>query len=268
MTNWTDSEDRVSFTLTDGVADVRLTRADKMNALDPAMFAGIAAAIAELNTTPGLRAVVLSGEGRAFCAGLDMVSMAGGGSNPAGKLTDRFEGPANLPQHICWGWRTLPVPVIAAVHGVAMGGGFQLMSGADIRIADRATRMAIMEMKWGLVPDMAGLPLWRGIVRDDVLRLLSYTAQEFTAEAAAGYGFVTQLSSTPLDDALALAHVIAGKNPHAIRAMKRLANAMPEENGEALLMAESVEQAAIIRSPNQVEAVKAVFEKRAPVFAD
>ena len=268
MTNWTDSEGRVSFTLTDGVADVRLTRADKMNALDPAMFAGIAAAITELNTTPGLRVVVLSGEGRAFCAGLDMMSMASGGSNPAGKLTDRFEGPANLPQHICWGWRTLPVPVIAAVHGVAMGGGFQLMSGADIRIADPATRMAIMEMKWGLVPDMAGLPLWRGIVRDDVLRLLSYTAQEFSAEAAAGYGFVTQLSATPLDDALALAHVIAGKNPHAIRAMKRLANAMPEENGVALLMAESVEQQAIIRSPNQVEAVKAVFEKRAPVFAD
>ncbi len=149
-----------------------------------------------------------------------------------------------------------------------MGGGFQLMSGADIRIAEPATRMAIMEMKWGLVPDMAGLPLWRGIVRDDVLRLLSYTAQEFTAEQAAGYGFVTQLSATPLDDALALANVIAGKNPHAIRAMKRLANAMPDQNGEELLMAESVEQQAIIRSPNQVEAVKAVFEKRAPVFAD
>ena len=268
MTNWTDSEGRVSIAIEGGVADVRLTRADKMNALDPHMFAGIAAAIAELNATPGLRAVVLSGEGRAFCAGLDMVSMAGGGSNPAGKLTDRFEGPANLPQHICWGWRTLPVPVIAAVHGVAMGGGFQLMSGADIRIAEPATRMAIMEMKWGLVPDMAGLPLWRGIVRDDVLRLLSYTAREFSAEAAAGYGFVTQVSATPLEDALALAHEIAGKNPHAIRAMKRLANAMPEESGEALLMAESVEQAAIIRAPNQVEAVKAVFEKRAPVFVD
>ncbi len=268
MTNWTDSEGRVSITMEGGVADVRLTRADKMNALDPHMFAGIAAAIAELNRAAGLRAVVLSGEGRAFCAGLDMVSMAGGGSNPAGKLTDRFEGPANLPQHICWGWRTLPVPVIAAVHGVAMGGGFQLMSGADIRIAEPATRMAIMEMKWGLVPDMAGLPLWRGIVRDDVLRLLSYTAREFSAEAAAGHGFVTQLSATPLEDALALAHEIAGKNPHAIRAMKRLANAMPELDGEALLMAESVEQAAIIRAPNQVEAVKAVFEKRAPVFVD
>ncbi len=268
MTNWTDSEGRVSIAMDGGVADVRLTRADKMNALDPAMFAGIAAAIAELGRTPGLRAVVLSGEGRAFCAGLDMASMAAGGSNPGAKLTDRFEGPANLPQHVCWGWRTLPVPVIAAVHGVALGGGFQLMSGADIRIAEPATRMAIMEMKWGLVPDMAGLALWRGIARDDVLRLLSYTAQEFTAEAAAGHGFVTQLSANPLEDALALAHTIAGKNPHAIRAMKRLANAMPEESGDALLMAESVEQQAIIRSPNQVEAVKAVFEKRAPVFVD
>ena len=268
MTNWTDNEGRVSFALEDGVADVRLTRADKMNALDPAMFAGIAAAISELGRTAGLRAVVLSGEGRAFCAGLDMLSMASGGSNPAAKLTDRFEGPANLPQHVCWGWRSLAVPVIAAVHGVAMGGGFQLMSGADIRVADPATRMAIMEMKWGLVPDMAGIALWRGIARDDILRLLSYTAQEFTAEQAADYGFVTQLSATPLDDALVLAHRIAGKNPDAIRAMKRLANAMPDERGDALLMAESVEQQAIIRTANQMEAVKANFEKRAPLFAD
>ncbi len=268
MTSWSDGEGRVRIDLGDGIADVRLTRPDKMNALDPAMFAGIAAAISELEGMAGLRAVVLSGEGRAFCAGLDMASMAAGGGNAGTPLTDRYWGDANLPQHVCWGWRTLGVPVIAAVHGVALGGGFQLMSGACIRVAHPATRMAIMEMKWGLVPDMAGIALWRGLVRDDRLRLLSYTAQEFTAVDAERHGFVTQLSETPLDDALALARTVAGKHPQAIRAMKRLANAMPDASGAELLMAESVEQQAIIRTPNQVEAVMANFEQRAPAFAD
>lgn len=268
MTTWTDPESRVSIAFADGIADVRLTRSDKMNALDPAMFAGIAAAIAHLETLSGLRVVVLSGEGRAFCAGLDMVSMGGGGASAGKDLTDRTHGQANLFQHVSWGWRTLPVPVIAAVHGVALGGGFQIMSGSDIRFAHPATRMSIMEMKWGLVPDMGGLALWRGLVRDDLLRELSYTAREFTAEQGERYGFVTHLSDNPQDDAMALATIIAGKNPDAIRGMKRLANAFHDQDGAGLLMAESVEQKAIIRTPNQIEAVKANFEKRAPQFAD
>lgn len=268
MTNWTDSEGRVSVAVEGGIADVRLTRPDKMNALDPAMFAGIAGAIAHLGSLPGLRVVVLSGEGRAFCAGLDMVSMGGGGASAGLDLLDRTYGQANLFQHVSWGWRTLPVPVIAAVHGVALGGGFQIMSGADIRFAHPATRMAIMEMKWGLVPDMAGMPLWRGLVRDDLLRELSYTAREFTAEQGERYGFVTHLSDNPLDDAMVLAGEIAGRHPAAIKAMKRLANALHDQDGAGLLMAESVEQKAVIRTPNQIEAVRANFEKRAPVFVD
>ena len=144
-------KDRVSITIiAGGIADVRLIRADKMNALDPAMMSGIAQAMAELERTNGVRCVVLSGEGRSFCAGLDMASMAGGGSG--NDLAARSHGDANLPQHLAWGWRTLSVPVIAAVQGVVSGGGFQIMSGADIRIARPDSRMAIMEMKWGLVP--------------------------------------------------------------------------------------------------------------------
>ncbi len=268
MTPWTDPQSRVAITLADGVADVRLTRPDKMNALDPAMFAAIEGAIAHLATLPGLRCVVLSGEGRAFCAGLDMLSMGGGGASAGSDLMDRTNGDANLFQHVCWGWRTLPVPVIAAVHGVALGGGFQIMSGACIRFAHPATRMAVMELKWGLVPDMGGIALWRGIVRDDVLRELAYTAREFTADAGADYGFVTHLSETPHDDAMALAREIAGKNPDATRGMKALANAMPDCDGPALLLAESRVQKTIIRTANQLEAVRANFEKRAPVFVD
>lgn len=257
---------RVSIEFQDGIADVRLTRPDKMNALDPAMFAGIADAIETLNGMAGLRAVVLSGEGRAFCAGLDMASMAGGGSGL--DLDARSHGDANLFQQVAWGWRTLPVPVIAAAHGIAFGGGFQILSGADIRILAPDTRCSIMEMKWGIVPDMAGFALWRTTVRDDVLRELTYTAREFSAEEAQRLGFATRLSDNPHAEAMTLAREIAGRNPHAIRAAKRLANLAAGAEAPAILAAESAEQALLMRSPNQIEAVMANMQKRAPNFTD
>lgn len=260
--------DRVSISFENGIADVRLNRADKMNALDPAMFEGITAAIAELERMEGLRVVVLSGTGRAFCAGLDMASMASGGASKDLDIRARTHGLANIFQQVAWGWRELGVPVIAAVHGVAFGGGFQIMSGADIRIAHPETRMSIMEMKWGLVPDMAGIALWRTLVRDDVLRELTYTNREFSGEEAARLGFVTRLADDPHAEAMALAREIAGKNPHAVRCAKRLYNAAADGDAAAILLAESDEQAKVIRSPNQIEAVMANMEKRAPIFRD
>ncbi|MCW6531054.1 crotonase/enoyl-CoA hydratase family protein [Sphingomonas sp. MMSM20] len=259
-------EQRVTITVADGVADVRLNRADKMNALDPAMFAGINDAIAQLAGMKDVRVAVLSGEGRAFCAGLDMASMAGGGSG--NDLAARSHGLANAPQNVAWGWRELPMPVIAAVHGVAVGGGFQVMSGADIRIVHPATRMSIRETYWGLVPDMAGVALWRTLARDDVLRELTYTAREFSGAEALGYGFATRLDEEPRTAALALAREIAGRNPQAVRASKRLYNLAADADAAAVLRAESAEQIALLRSPNQIEAVRANMEKRAAVFAD
>jgi len=258
--------DRVTISLADGIADVRLNRADKMNALDPAMFAGLIDAIDRLSGMAGVRVAVLSGEGRAFCAGLDMASMAGGGSG--NDLSARSHGLANTAQQVAWGWRQLPMPVIAAVHGVAMGGGFQVMSGADIRIAHPDTRMSIRETYWGLVPDMAGIALWRTLARDDVLRELTYTAREFSAVEAAGFGLVTRLAEDPLAEAMALAKVIAGRNPDAVQASKRLYNVAADGDAASVLLAESTEQVALMRSPNQVEAVRAAMEKRAPAFAD
>ncbi|HEX8301195.1 crotonase/enoyl-CoA hydratase family protein [Sphingomonas sp.] len=257
-------EQRVTIDMQVGVAHVRLNRADKMNALDPAMFAGIIAAIGELAAMPGLRSVVLSGEGRAFCAGLDMASMAGAGSGV--DLEARTHGVANDFQQVAWGWRMLPVPVIAAIHGVAFGGGLQIASGADVRIAAPGTRLSVMEMKWGIVPDMAGFALWRGNVRDDALREAAYTAREFDAAEAQAMGFVTRLADDPLAEALALARSIAERNPHAVRAAKRLANL--EGDTAAILLAESREQAALLRTPNQMEAVMANMQKRPPRFAD
>ncbi|RYE00571.1 MAG: crotonase/enoyl-CoA hydratase family protein [Sphingomonadales bacterium] len=256
--------ERVSIELDQGVADVRLTRGDKMNALDPAMFAGIIDAIRQLEKMAGLRAVVLSGEGRAFCAGLDMASMMSVGSGL--DAASRDHGLANDFQQVAWGWRTLGVPVIAAIHGVAFGGGLQIASGADVRIAAPGTRMSVMEIKWGIIPDMAGYALWKGNVRDDHLRELSYTAREFDAAEGLAMGFVTHVAEDPHAEAMKLAQAIAGRNPHAIRAAKRLAGL--EADAAGTLVAETAEQVALLRTPNQIEAVMANMQKRAPNFAD
>lgn len=259
-------EDRVAITLADGVAEVRLARAAKMNAIDAPMFAQIADTIAALATRAEVRVVILSGEGNAFCAGLDMAAMAGGGS---GLLTEeRTHGAANLVQQAAWGWRTLPMPVIAAVHGVAFGGGFQIMSGADIRLAHPATRFAIREMHWGLVPDMAGVALWRGMVRDDVVRELTYTAREFSAEEAQAFGFVTRLTEDPMGLARDLARVIAARSPDAVREAKGLFAVAADGDAATILRAESAAQLRLMRGANQREAVMANLEKRAARFAD
>lgn len=259
--------ERLSIEFRDGVADVRLNRPDKLNALDMPMLEALGEAPARLAAQQGLRAVVLSGEGRGFCAGLDMETMAGLAA--AGlDIVSRTHDLANLFQQTAWGWRNLPVPVIAAGHGVVFGGGLQVFSGADIRIARPDTRLSVMEMKWGLVPDMAGFALWRGLVRDDVLRELIYTAREFTGEQAAELGFVTRLADDPHAEAITLAREIAARNPDAVRGAKRLANLARDVGAGPILLAESVEQAALVASPNQVEAVMANLQKRPAKFAD
>ena len=257
--------DRVTLTIADRIADVRLARPDKMNAIDPAMFTAIGAAIDSLASRRDVRCVVLSGEGRGFCAGLDMASMAGGSGLSS---IERNDQGAILPQHVAWGWRMLPMPVIAAVHGVAFGGGFQIMSGADIRIAQPGTRCAIREVHWGLVPDMAGFALWRGLVRDDVLRELVYTAREFDAAEALGHGFVTRLADEPRAAAMDLARAIAGRSPRAIRGAKRLLNLAPDGGPREILEAETAEQLRLIGKPDMMEAVAANMAGRAPAFDD
>jgi enoyl-CoA hydratase/carnithine racemase len=264
-------KDRITITmLPDGIADIRMNRPDKMNALDPDQWVALAAAIDQLKAMAGLRVVVLSGEGKAFCAGLDLVSMQGeGGIGGSGRsLADRTRRIANDMQYVSWGWRELAVPVIAAVHGVAFGAGSQIMAGADIRIVHPETRIAIMEMKWGLVPDVGGMPLWRTQVADDVLRDLIYTNREFSGVEAKSMGFATHVADNPLARAIELAEVIANKNPDAIRGAKRLCNMMADATDVELLQAESDEQMKVIRTPNQIEAVMAEMGKRKPVFVN
>lgn len=273
--------ERIRVEIEDGVADVTLTRGDKMNALDGQMFKALTETGERLKSEPGLRAVVLSGEGRAFCAGLDMGNFAAMGNakpkeggiksgDPTGEsgLAKRTRGLVNDPQYAAWVWHEIPVPVIAAVHGVAFGGGFQVMLGADMRYAAPETKLCVMEIKWGLVPDMAGTELMRHLVRDDVIRELSYTGRIFLSEEGKDLGLITRICDDPKAAAMETAREIASKNPAAIRAMKRMYNALPNISVADRMMAESVEQTKLIGSANQIEAVMANMENRAPTFKD
>jgi enoyl-CoA hydratase/carnithine racemase len=267
--------DRVRIEITDGVADVRLVRADKMNALDNAMFDALIEAGERLKGESGVRAAVLSGEGRAFCAGLDTSNFAamasgdrGGGGSGALVTAKRTPGGSNRAQHAVMVWREVPVPVIAAVHGVAYGGGFQLALGPDMRFVTPDVKLSVLEIKWGLVPDMAGLVLMRQLVRDDIARDLTYSGRIFNGEEAVRIGMATRCVADPRAEALAFAKEVAGRNPHAIRAAKRLLNLAAEADQREVLLEESREQTALIGAPNQVEAVRANLEQRAPRFTE
>ena len=259
---------RVELSIETGVAHVQLVRPDKMNALDPDMFAAILEAGMHLFEEPTVRCAVLSGAGRSFCAGLDLTSMGQSDRHRDIPLTERTHGNANAPQQAAVVWRKLPIPVISAIHGVCFGGGLQIASGADIKIVAPDARLAVMEVKWGLVPDMGGYWLWRGNVRDDVLRELTYTHREFSGEEAVALGFATHLDANPLARAMALAQDIAAKSPHAVRAAKSIANRWWDATIDQLLMAESHEQQRLMGSRNQREAVLAGLEKRKAEFVD
>jgi enoyl-CoA hydratase/carnithine racemase len=266
------TDDRVKAEIADGVAEVTLNRPDKLNALDPEMFEVIIAAGESLSKTVGLRAVVLTGAGKGFCAGLDKGSfeaMAGGGAGQNfGDIGKRTHGIANAWQQAAYIWRALPVPVTAAIHGVAFGGGFQVALGADIRYVTPEARLSIMEIKWGLVPDMSGIALMRELARFDVIRELAMTGRIFSGAEALTYGFATSLHADPLAAARSTAKEIAARNPDAVRAIKRLLNFASDADAAAILLAESKEQAALIGSPNQIEAVRAGIEGRPGRFAD
>ncbi|MEM6658514.1 MAG: crotonase/enoyl-CoA hydratase family protein [Pseudomonadota bacterium] len=257
---------RVSVAYKDHVAHVTLTRGDKMNALDDAMIKAILTAGQEVAAS-NARAVVLSGEGKSFCAGLDMASFAGmANTDPTEWLMTRSHEDANEMQELALIWRRVPVPVICALHGVAYGGGLQIALGADIRIAHPKTKLAVMEMKWGIIPDMGGMVLLPELVRSDVLRLLTYTARPIGAPQAADWGLVTKLSDDPVTEALALAEDIAGKSPSAMRAAKRLIDVAETRDRADVLLAESAAQVNLIGKPDQMEVVMAQMQGRKPEF--
>ncbi|MGJ5621150.1 crotonase/enoyl-CoA hydratase family protein [Sulfitobacter sp. MF3-043] len=259
---------RVTITYENHIAFVRLTRADKMNAVDQDMIDAIIAAGQEVAASDA-RVVVLSGEGKAFCAGIDITGLSAMiGKDPAELLMPRThgEGTTNQWQEVAMIWVRLDIPVIAALHGAVYGAGMQLALGADIRIAAPDTKLAVMEMKWGIVPDMGGMVLLPRLVRDDVLRRMTYTAEAIDAGQAERWGLVTEVADDPLAAATALATTIASKSPSAIKAAKRLISFAQMASVDDVLMAESRAQVDLLGKPHQMEVIAAEFGKRPAVF--
>lgn len=261
---------RVSIDVAGNIATVTLTRPEKRNALDPDMINAIVAAGEELMARRDVRAVVLCGDGPAFSAGLDTSTfqILMGEVAKSGGIMTRTHGQSNLFQRAAMVWADLPMPVIAAVHGYAYGGAFQIMLGADIRIAAPETKFSIMEGKWGLVPDMGGMALMHHLARGDVIRRLTYTAEVFGATDAQNWGFITEIIDDPLARATALATEIAARSPDAVREAKALISASQDMDITDALLLESKAQERLIGSPNQIEALMAGFEKRAANFKD
>ncbi len=255
-----------------GVAEVRLNRPDKMNALDMEMFRALVETSERLAKDSSVRAVVLSGEGRSFCAGLDfsgfvsMMDNPQGAGSELGAMSDR--GITHYAQQSVFGWTELPVPVIAAVHGHALGGGIQLAMGADIRIVHPDARLSVLEIRWGIIPDMTGTQQLVDLVGVDVAKELTFTGREVSGVEAKAIGLATRISSTPQEDARTLAEEIAQKSPHAIRAAKRLLTECHRQDRVTAFARERDEIGRLIGSPNQVEAISAYFDKRLPAFAD
>ncbi|SMC92822.1 Enoyl-CoA hydratase/carnithine racemase [Desulfocicer vacuolatum DSM 3385] len=263
----------VTIKIENHVADIRLNRAKKYNALNYEMMMAMADAIKMLSLEKKIRAVVLSGEGKGFCAGLDFASFTEMTTGEASHLKDlekRYENTnTNLPQFITYGWKKLPMPVIAAIHGVAVGGGCQIALGADIRFCTPDAKLSLMEMKWGLIPDMAASQNLRDLIPIDVAKELYFTGKTINGEEAARLNIVTRICENPHEEAMSLAREISSNSPTAVRAAKSLLNQVwhGANEGQGLLKESQLEMT-LMGKENQIEAITANFEKRTPIFKD
>jgi enoyl-CoA hydratase/carnithine racemase len=262
------SERRVRIEVDDHVAVVTLTRPDKHNALDLPMFEGIIGAAERLRAQPGLRAVVLTGEGPSFCSGIDVIGVIGGQSGLDG-LLDPLRGEVpNRFQRAAYDWIRVPVPVIAAIHGNCFGGGLQIALAADIRFARADARLSVMEIKWGLIPDMSISRTLPRLVGIDIAKELTYTGRIVTGSEAERLGIVTHLDDDPLSAARKLAAEIAGKSPDAVRGAKRLFDDAWHGSPEQTLSLEAAIQLGLVGSPNQLAAVSAGVSGQPAEFVD
>ena len=258
--------DQVTIDIQDHVAHVRLNRPEKMNALSIEMMEDISSAAEAVSANRDVRAVVLSGAGRAFCAGIDTSAFTSGeifgdmfGEGRGGFWPNYYQRPG-------YAWKQVPVPVIAALHGVAFGGGIQIALGADIRIAHPQTRLSVMEIKWGLIPDMSGSQTLRDLVRLDVAKELVFSGRVVEGPEAERIGLVTRLADDPLEEAMAMAHRIAGGNPDAVTLGKFLLERTWHGDSLEGLQHEEKLQARILNSANHREAIRAGMSGEKPLF--
>jgi enoyl-CoA hydratase/carnithine racemase len=259
---------RVSIRSEGGVARVTLSRPDKRNGLDLAMFEALVDAGESLAADPSVRAVILAGEGRAFCAGLDFQWFVANPDEGRRLLERPAHSPANLAQRVAWVWQEVPVPVIAAVHGAAFGGGLQIALGADLRVVAPDARPSVMEIEYGLIPDMSITQTLLRLVPIDCARELIYTGRIVSGAEALELGLATRVADDPVAEAAELAASIAARSPHAVRAAKVLLDRAPGLGRAEALALETELQLGLIGTPNQLEAVASRMAKRAPSFSD
>ena len=261
--------DVLTTTVEGHVATVTLNRPDRHNAINIDMFAALSEAGEQLKSQPSVRAVVLTGAGENFCSGIDtsVFKQAGAGIDP-GMMAPVEPSPANFFQRSAYVWRELDVPVVCALRGVAFGGGLQIALGADLRFASPTARLSIMEIKWGLIPDIAISTTLRDILPVDRIKELAWSGRVVDAAEALELGLVTSIHDDPLAAAQQFAADVAARSPDAIRSMKKLFNRAWQMSDADALALEARLQSLILGAPNQVEAVMANLEGRAPVFED
>lgn len=259
--------ERVTVSVREHVAEVTLNRPEKHNALDLAMFEDLAAAGDALAADSSVRAVVLTGAGENFCAGIDTSLFAAGpGAIDPALLDPQVPSPANLFQRAAYVWREVPVPVLCAITGVAYGAGLQIALGADLRYARADAKFAIMEIRWGLIPDMAITTTLARCMPADRLKDLAFTGRVVDGTEAERLGMITSIHEDPLSVARSAARAVAGSSPDAIRAIKRLFDESRGMADAAALCLEADLQRYILGRANHVEAIRANIERRLPDF--
>lgn len=264
-----NEQNRVLTTISNGIAEVRLNRPGKHNGLDLAMFEAIVAAGEALIEDKSVRAVVLRGEGRSFCAGLDFKAFMMAGEEGRARMLERPDGqPANLAQQVSWVWTRVPVPVIVAVHGSCIGGGLHIALGADIRIVHPEAKMSVREIHYGLIPDMGMTATYGRYLRHDLAKELTFTGRMFDGREALSLGLATRLAEDPLLEARELAKTIAGRSPDAVRACKKLWDECPQLGAAEALARETALQLPLLGTANQLEAVRAAMMRIEPSFKD
>jgi enoyl-CoA hydratase/carnithine racemase len=256
---------RIRCEIRDGIAEVMLTRGDKLNALDRAMFGAIDETLNQLAQHKGLRAVILHGEGRAFCAGLDVKSMLRQPVAALDILRREADEATNLAQRVAYGWHQLPVPVIAVTQGVCFGGGLQIALGADFRFSTPDCRFSVMEIKWGIIPDMSGSVTLRNLMGVDVAMELAMSGRELDAQEARALGLVSRVCEDPLDAAREFARTLITKSPDALAGIKQLYHQAWARSDEVMLKEETRLQKQILGRPNQWRAtLNSLFRWRLP----
>jgi len=260
----------VTLEVIDHIGYVKLNRPEKYNALSIEMFQQLTAMGEKVAKDCSIRVVVMSGEGKGFCAGLDTGNFERMAKKEAGaNLFERYHHtPANMAQQIAYVWKQVPVPVIASLHGVAYGGGLQIALATDIRLASPDLKMSVMEIKWGLIPDMSISQTLCDLVRLDVAKELTFTGRIVKAAEAAELGLVTRVCDDPMEEARKLATVIASKSPDAISKGKQMLEGAWNAGAASGLLLEETLQRDVMGKANQIEAVMANFEKRDPKFED